>query len=175
MAFLAGPSGKGGVDFLFEELRIFRRVRVMAASAIDQRRIDVQVRLCKRSLLEIMALAAQGLHGLQEKSRLLRKMGAMASQAVPGGRGVGTVLLHSLFQRLMASEAKAGALGLKELVQIRLVGVVASCTLSAGKRVVYARIPFHACFQFGMALETKRFLFRNDHPPYIRCVGIVAS
>jgi hypothetical protein len=67
MALLAGPPGEGGVDLFLEELRVLRRMGVMAASAVDRRRIDIQVRLGKRPTLDIMALPTQGLHRLEKE------------------------------------------------------------------------------------------------------------
>src|SRR3990170_7344053 len=92
------------------ELRILRGVRVVALSAVHDRRLDVQVGLAERRARRVVAFEARGLNRLDQQGILGRGMRLVASQAVSCRRLVGLVLLHPGLQVLVAGHAEPRAL-----------------------------------------------------------------
>src|SRR3970040_3062653 len=102
-------------------------------------------------------------------------MGAVAPQAVARGGRVRLLLLHLLLEILVAGEAEIGAVRQHQLVQFRLVSTVALRALPPGNGGMPALPALQSVFYFRMALEADLVLLRDDHPPEIGRVGVVAG
>src|SRR5574341_1434562 len=113
------------VDVGLEELRILRCVRIVTLPAVDDRRLDVEVRLGERRALRRVALEARRLDGLAQQGVLRREMRLVASLAISRRGRVGPLRPHPALQVLVAGEAKLRALRQEQVVQPRLVRVVA--------------------------------------------------
>ena len=84
VTFVARARGEGHVDAGLEELRVLRRMRVVALPTVHRRRRDVQVGLAERRPVGVVALEARGLDRLTQQGILGRKMRLVAAQAVSG-------------------------------------------------------------------------------------------
>src|SRR3972149_8325614 len=101
-------------------------------------------------------------------------MGAVAPQAVARGGRVRLLLLHLFLEIHVAGEAEIGAPRQHQLVQFRLVRTVAFRALPRGNGGMPALPALQSVFYFRMALEADLVLLRDDHPPEIGRVGVVA-
>jgi hypothetical protein len=99
----------------------------------------------------------------------------MAGQAIPLYGRMDDLLLDFLFQCRMARLAKIGALCREQIVQLRFVGAVALRALPDGNRPMAAPGVFQPSFELGMTFQAQFDLRADDHPRYIRPVGIVAG
>jgi hypothetical protein len=70
VAIFTRPSGKGSMQYAFEELWVFRSMRIMAVSAIHHRRFDPDMCSAKGRSLRVVALPAQRLDGLVQQGSL---------------------------------------------------------------------------------------------------------
>jgi hypothetical protein len=78
----------------------------MATSAIDSGGLYADMGLREGIAVEIMASAAKFLHRLDQKRVISSVMGAVASQAIPGGRRVRPFLFHPFLDIRVTGEAQ---------------------------------------------------------------------
>lgn len=99
----------------------------------------------------------------------------MAPQAVSRRGRMGLFLLHPLLEILVTGKANVGTLHQQELVQLRLVGIVALRALPGGNGRMRTFSTLHPVPQLGMAVETELVLLTDDHPPDVGSVRIMAG
>lgn len=100
-------------------------MRIMAAPAVHDGRVDIDVGALERVCLFIMALSAEGLDGLDHQPLFRGHMRFVACQAIPGCGGVHGFLAHPLLHALVTGKAHVGGLRQQQSAEFRLVGTMA--------------------------------------------------
>jgi hypothetical protein len=89
---------------------------VMAVSTIHDSGFNIEMSFFKGCLLRIVALSAQSLNRLVHQGSLGRRMGGVASLAIPTSRRMGFFFFHPHLQVFMTRLTEIRALGQKKTV-----------------------------------------------------------
>ena len=139
-------------------------MRIMAAPAVHDGRVDIDVGFLERVCLLVMALSAEGLDGLDQQPLFRRPMRFVARQAIPGCGRVHGFLAHPLLHALVTGKAYVGGICQQQFAEFRLMGTMAL----RAETVLYRLMPaFRRTKHFsytGMALEAKCSLILDEHP-----------
>ncbi len=82
----------------------------MAAPAVHDGCVDIDVGALERVCLLVMALSAEGLDGLGQQPLFRRHMGFVAGQAIAGRGRVHGFFAHPLLHALVTGKAHVGGL-----------------------------------------------------------------
>ena len=100
-------------------------MRIMAAPAVHDGGVDIDVGLLERIRLDIVALTADLQNGLDEQFFLRRSMRFVAYQAITRcGRMLG-LFAHPFLQVFVTGQAHVGCLGQQQFPEFCLMGTVA--------------------------------------------------
>ena len=97
----------------------------MAAPAVHDGCVDIDVGTLEGVCLLVMALSAERLDGLGQQPLFRGHMRLVACQAIPGCGRVHGFLAHPLLHALVTGKAQVGGLYQKQFAELRLVGTVA--------------------------------------------------
>lgn len=175
MALRAVFSGKRRMNVILEELGVLGSMWIMAAPAVDHRRIDVKMGGGKGLILLVVAFSAQRLDGLEQQGGLGRGMGLMAAQTVFLRRRMDLLLGHLFLQLFMAGQTEVRSLSQDQFGQFGLVGVVALGALVGNHRSMFAFSLLHGGHQLFMARGTQCPLVFRGHAGEIAAMGIMAG
>ena len=149
-------------------------MRIVAASAVHDGRVNVDMRGLERVRFHVVTLTAYGKDGLYEQPFFGRSMRLMADEAVAGRRGVHVFLVHPFLQCFVANHAHIGRLRQEQFGKFRLVGAVALGALAVNNGLVPALRCAERFSQGRVTLETKCALGLLDHPFKIARMRIMA-
>jgi len=146
----------------------------MAAPAVHDGRVDIDVGALERIRFDIVALTADLQNGLDKQLVLRRSMRFVANPAIARcGRMVG-LLAHPLLQVFVTGQAHVGRLRQQQFGEFRLMGTMAL----RAESVLHGFMPAFGCLKrllcFHMALQTEGALVLEDHPVVVACVSVVA-
>ncbi len=113
------------MNVFLEELRILRRMRIVARFTIHDGSFDSDMSLVKGFIPFIVALAAQCLNRLLQQRGLSGNMRLMAYLTVARSGLMNLLPVHSGLQILMAGEAEVGAWRKQQFGKTCLVRAVA--------------------------------------------------